>query len=542
MLDMKIVGGTIIDGTGRRRYKADLGIMGEEIVEIGDLTETPAKEVIDASGKFVAPGFIDMHTHSDISILVDHHASSKIYDGVTTEVIANCGIGVAPISEERKPDLINYLGTRLIGSIPIKLELPWNTMDEYFDTVDKAAPALNIAPLLAQGAIRINEMGFAQGMPNREQLDRMKAEVAKAMEAGCLGLTSGLVYMPGEYTCPEEIGELCSVVKKYNGYYTTHMRNEGNSIWPSIDEVVKTAKLGGCDLHVSHLKLMGSEVRGDHEKLLSLLEGLREDGFNVTWDAYPYNAGCTSLGACMPPWAFEGGVDSLLERLTSADMRARIRKDIEEGIPGWENFCQAAHGWDNIPIATVSTEDSKKYLGMMIGDAARAEGKDSFEFVFDFMIKERGRVQIITNGAMIEEDVTAIMSHPDTMIGSDGMCLSTKGVLSAGKPHPRAFGTRARFLSRYVRGKGVDSLENAVARLTSKAAARLGLKKRGTLETGCYADVVVFDYENVQDHATFTEPQQYSTGFDAVIVNGKLALKDGVEMESFSGRVLRGGK
>ena len=542
MFDLKIIGGTIIDGTSNRRYSGDIGINGEFITEIGDLKNAPALETIDATGKYVAPGFIDMHTHSDVSLLVNHHASSKIYDGVTTEVIANCGIGVAPVSDARKPDLINYLGTRLIGSIPIKIELPWNTMDEYFDAVDKSAPAVNVAPLLAQGPIRINEMSFAKEHPDREQMERMKADVVRAMDAGCLGISSGLVYMPGEYTTPEELGELCSVLKPYKGYYTTHMRNEGNDIWNAINEAVKIAKIGGVGLHISHLKLMGSEVRGQHERLLGLLENLRSEGLEVTWDAYPYTAGCTSLGACMPPWAFEGGVNSLMERLTKQEMRDKIRYDIENGIPGWENFCQAAHGWDNIPIATVNTADSQKYLGMMIGDAARMEGKDSYDFVFDFMIKEQGRVQIITNGAMIEEDVTAIMSHPDTMIGSDGMALSTEGVLAAGKPHPRAFGTRARFLSRYVRNFGTDSLENAVARLTSKAAKRLNLDRRGLLQKGYYADITVFDYEQVKDNATYQNPHQYSTGFSAVIVNGKPALKDGVQTENFTGRVLRGGK
>lgn len=538
MYDLKIVGGEIADGVADKRYKADLGIKGDKIVKIGDLSHEDAAETIDATGKIVAPGFIDIHTHSDVSIIYDHKVSSKIHDGVTTEVIGNCGIGVAPIKEERKPELIAYLGTRLVGSIPVKLELPWNTMAEYLKAVDDAHTAVNVAPLVAQGAIRINEMGFAKGRAAEEQMENMQREVTIAMKEGCVGISSGLVYMPGEYSSTDELAELCTAVAPYKSFYVTHMRSEGNTIFEAIDEAINVAKQGGVALHISHLKLAGSDVRGQTDRLFGTLEKAQNEGLDVTFDAYPYDTGCTSLGACMPPWTFEGGTDKMIERVSDPETRKQIIKDIEEGIPGWQNFIKSCGSWENITIATVVTEEGKSLIGKTIGQIAAEQNRDPFDVVFDTIIQEKSRVQIL-NKMMDERDVDIILSHPGTMIGSDGMSLSMEGLLSTGKPHPRAFGTRARVLAKYVREKGLFSVEQAVKKMSAMPAARLKLANRGTIKEGNFADITIFDPETVQDNATFADPKQYSSGFKAVIVNGKVALLDDKQLDVYAGHVVR---
>ncbi len=537
MLDIRIVGGMVADGLCDRAYRADVGIEGDRVAVIGDLRDVPAGRTIDAQGKIVAPGFIDMHTHSDMSLLYDRRASSKVRDGVTTEVIGNCGIGVAPICDGRKDELIAYLGTRLIGTIPVRLELPWNSMAEYLSAFDRQPPAVNVAPLAAQGAIRINEMGFSSAHPTREQMSRMKAELQKALDAGCFGLSSGLVYMPGEYSTEDELAELCSVMAGTGRFYVTHMRSESDDLFAALEEAIATAQKGGVPLHISHLKLAGAGVKGQTDRLFERLERARASGLDLTFDVYPYACGCTSLGACMPPWAFEGGTDKMLERLRDPDVRVRIRHDIENGLPGWQNFARACESFDNITIASAVTDAGQSLLGRTIASLADERGTDPYTCMYEILLQERGRVQIL-NKMMRDEDVDAIVAHPDSMIGSDGQSLSTEGIMSSGKPHPRAFGTRARVLARYVREKKLFSVEEAVKKMAARPAARLGLSDRGVLKAGSFADIVVFDPETVQDNATFENPKQYSTGFAAVIVNGRPALDNGRETDAFSGRVL----
>lgn len=538
MLDIKIVGGTVADGLCSRAYRADIGISGDKIAVIGRLGDTPAAQVINAQGKVVAPGFIDIHTHSDMSLLYDPKASSKIRDGVTTEVIGNCGIGAAPVCGQRRQELIAYLGTRLVGTIPVALELPWNTMGEYLAAFDSRPPAVNVAPLAAQGALRISEMGFSDARPTAQQMEHMKDALRAALDEGCFGMSSGLVYMPGQYSTADELAGLCSVMAGSGRFYVTHMRSESDDLFDALEEAIGTAVKGGVPLHISHLKLAGAGVRGRTEQLFARLDRARAQGLDLTFDAYPYACGCTSLGACMPPWAFEGGTGKMLARLEEPALRARIRRDIENGLPGWQNFARACGSFENITIASAVTEAGQALLGKTLGRIAGEWGMDPYTCMYEILRQERGRVQIITK-MMSEEDVDAIVAHPDSMIGSDGQSLSTEGIMSSGRPHPRAFGTRARVLARYVREKKLFSLEEAVKKMAARPAARLGLSGRGVLVEGGFADVVVFDPLLVQDNADYENPKQYSTGFDAVIVNGRAALENGRELCAFSGRVLR---
>jgi N-acyl-D-amino-acid deacylase len=537
MLDLKIIHGRIIDGSGKPAYLGDVGIIHDKIVMIGDLRDQESVETIDADGNIVAPGFIDMHTHSDLSVVYDRQANSKIHSGVTTEVIGNCGIGVAPIRDENRHLLIDYLGTRLIGSIPVTIELPWTSFQEYLNFLRKNPPSVNIAPLLGQGVARIAVMGFAKGAPNTNELKYMQQIVDQAMSEGALGLSTGLVYLPGEYSTTHEIAELCKVMTPYQGIYCTHMRTESDGILKAIDEALQIGESAGVPVHISHLKLLSRNMLGKTDLVLERLERAEKAGVEVSYDVYPYTAGLTALSACMPPWIFEGGVDQMIKRLKDTAIRKQLRKEIEEGIPGWQNFVKSVGGWDKFFVSSVKSKENKYLEGKFITEIAEMQQKDPYEVAFDLLVSESGRVQMNYH-AMLEEDVITFLKQPKAMIGSDAMSLSADGILSFGKPHPRAFGTPTRLLGRYVRELKVLTFEEAIQKMTSLPAQKLGLGQRGFIKENYYADIVIINPHTVQDQATYVEPKQYSQGIEAVIVNGQVAVEKGVHNQVYAGCVL----
>ena len=538
MLDIKIINGVIIDGSGKDAYKADLGITGDKITKIGDLSNEDAKTVIDAKGNVVAPGFIDMHTHSDMSLVYDRNASSRIRTGVTTDVIGNCGIGVAPVKEENKQLLLDYLGTRIVGSMPVKLELKWDSYESYIEYMEEKPPAVNVAPLLAQGPIRIYEMGFSKEEPTDKELENMVELADDCMKQGPLGMTSGLVYLPGEYTTQKELVELCKKVAKYDGFYATHMRNEGDEIFEAMDEAIDVARQSGVRLHISHLKCLGHKNFGQTDKLFAKINKAREEGLKVSFDVYPYNAGMTSLSAMLPPWMFEGGVDKMVERLTDEKNRKQIVHDIENGLPGWQNFGGSLRSWDDVTIVSVTQDEDAWMEGMKLTEIAAKWDKDLYNTMFDILYKENGRVQI-TIVLMDENDVQTILSHPDSMVGSDSMSLATEGLLAKTSTHPRAFGTQAKVLGEFVREKKCFSLEEGVKKLTYNPAKILKIEGRGLLKEGNFADIVIFNPDTIKDMATYKNPKQYPVGIDTVIVNGVVAFEDGRQLEVLPGRFLK---
>ncbi|SCI64947.1 N-acyl-D-amino-acid deacylase family protein [Intestinibacter bartlettii] len=538
MLDIKIKNGVIIDGSGKDAYKADLGITGDKITKIGDLSNEDAKTTIDAKGQAVSPGFIDMHTHSDMSLVYDRNASSRIRTGVTTDVIGNCGIGVAPVKEENKQLLLDYLGTRIVGSMPVKLELKWDSYESYIKYMEENPTAVNVAPLLAQGPIRIYEMGFSKEEPTDKELENMVELSDGCMKQGPLGMTSGLVYLPGEYTTQKELVELCKKVAKYDGFYATHMRNEGDEIFEAMDEAIDVARQSGVRLHISHLKCLGYRNFGQTDKLFEKINKAREEGLKVSFDVYPYNAGMTSLSAMLPPWMFEGGVDKMVERLADEKNRKQIVHDIENGLPGWQNFGGSLRSWDDVTIVSVTQDEDAWMEGMKLTEIAAKWDKDVYNTMFDILYKENGRVQI-TIVLMDENDVQTILSHPDSMVGSDSMSLATEGLLAKTSTHPRAFGTQAKVLGEFVREKKCFSLEEGVKKLTYNPAQILKIEGRGLLKEGNFADIVIFNPDTIKDMATYKNPKQYPVGIDTVIVNGVVAFEDSKQLEVLPGRFLK---
>ena len=540
MLDLKITGGTVVDGSGKKAFRADVGITKDKIVSIGDLSAADARKTIDAAGMTVAPGFIDMHTHSDFSILYDPLASSRIYNGVTTDVVGNCGIGAAPVCEGTKELLIKYLTTRIAGSVPVEhLDLPWETYAEYLDYVDQKPAAINVVPLVAQGAIRIHEMGFDNLPPTREQMERMKDEVRKAMEAGACGLTSGLVYLPGLYTGEEELAELCTAIRPYGVKYITHQRDEGFHIYESMEEAIRISRKAGVGLHISHLKLAHTKQWGESGKVLARIREEREKGLDLTYDTYPYTNGMTSLAYLIPSWCFEGeGVAHMLALLKDPEQRKVIEEEVQKKLLAM-GFSTQEEAASNQWIANVTADSGKWMESKSLLELAESQGKTIAATVCDILLEQESKVQM-RGRCMDENDMETFTANPESMVGSDSMCMSNKGIMAGGKTHPRAYGTQGTILRYFVREKGLLTLEDAVRKMTSLPAETLRLDRRGLLAEGYFADVVVFDADSVRDNATYNDPKIYTSGVSCVIVNGQLAMENGEQNDAvLAGRLLR---
>ncbi len=525
MFDLIISGGNVISGTGGPWFRADVGIDGGRIAAVGELADRDARETIDATGLVVSPGFIDIHSHSDSNLLINPRAESKIRQGVTTEVIGQCGVSAAPIQPERIEEMKKHL-----TGFPDMQDLSWSSMEDYLSLLEDRGAAVNCVALVGHGNIRRMVVGEKDRKPTPDELDRMCEMLREAMEAGAAGMSSGLIYPPGVYCDTAELVALAEVLNECDGIYFTHIRNEADRQEQSLEEAIEIGREGGCPVQVSHLKIVGEPNWGQAGRVLEQLERARAEGLDITADQYPYIATATGLTASLPAWAHDGGREAMLSRLRDADQRQALKEEMR-GADG---------GWDRLMVSRVASEANSECEGMSIADIADQRGLDPRDAVFDLLLEEEGNVGSVRFG-LSEQDVREIMAHPLVMVGSDGSALAPRGMLGRGKPHPRSYGTFPRVLGKYAREEAIMPLELAVAKMTSRPAARLGLWDRGLLLPGFWADVVVFDPETVRDGATFQDPHRFPVGIESVLVNGEIVIADNAQREVRPGKVLRKG-
>jgi len=529
--DVLIRGGRVIDGSGNPWIRADVGIRAGRIARIGQLEGVQASRVIDAAGKVVAPGFIDMHTHSEYPLLYDGNAQSKIRQGVTTEVVGeNTSPGPieGPTIEPTKEMLRRF-----------KIDLTWNTLDGYFQRLLKTRSSVNIASYVSACQVRYDVVGYENRPPKAEELEKMRQLVASTMEQGAVGLADALEATCG-YAKTDELIEEAKVVSRYGGIYGTHLRGEGDTVLDSIREAIEIGEKANVPVEIFHIKVAGSNNWGRMPELVALINSARARGVDINANQYPYIAANHPTLPLLPPWALEGGLDKTMERLRDPQLRIRIKHDIENGLPDWySNYVRQSGGWQGIVIGATHTDKNASLPGKTVEEIGRIREKDPAEAFFDLLLEEHGQVTCMPF-MMNEKDVQTALREPWVDIASDGSSFSTEGLLSAGHPHPRNFGTFPRVLGHYVRDEKVLTLEDAVRRMTSLAAQRLGLKDRGLLREGYWADVVVFDPSRIRDTATFASPKQYPEGINYVLVNGRVVIDQGNHTGMRPGMALRG--
>ena len=533
-LDMVIKNGRIVDGTGNPAYPAHIGIADGKIACIGrDVGHADSACEIDAGGMTVCPGFIDAHSHDDAYVLIKPQADAKVCQGVTTEVIGNCGFSLAPMSDTHRETLRNALAIMGGGLLPEEF---WalSSFDDFLTHLEGAPLGVNVAPLVGHGTIRMGVIGFENRAPTESELEQMKQMTSEAMQAGAFGLSSGLIYVPANYADTEEIIALATVAGQFNGIYTTHMRNEGDRQMAAIDETLRIASEAGIAAQISHHKICGKNNWGQSQDTLEKLARARAEGLFVTCDQYPYRAASTILAAALPPHTLAQGPQFFKEKLREPAVRQAIINEIESGSDvQWENFLKGA-GFESIVISV--SPHHPEYIGNSLTQIAEMEAKDPYDVFFDLLIEEG--MEVIMLGFMMDEaDIARIMQDPLTMIGSDGI-----PGFGAGKVHPRMYGTFPRVLGRYAREQGVIRMEEAVRKMTSLPAQTFGLFQKGILRQGLDADIVILDPQAIDDRATFDDPALPPTGIDRVIVNGEIAVEQGRITGATSGKVLRWGR
>lgn len=521
--DLLITGGTIVDGTGGKRVAADVAVRKGRIVKVGKIGEAQAARKLDATGLIVAPGFIDMHTHSDRTLLADGLAQSAVRQGATTHVIGNCGSSPAPRSDSAKSGNRSY-----------------RTYGEFLSALAESGVSVNVCGLVGQNTVREAVMGMQNRPPTEVEMRKMQEWVAEAMKGGAVGLSTGLVSPPGAWSKTEEIIELARVAAKNGGIYATHMRGEARTLIDSVREAIRIGREAKLPVEISHHKAAGRENWGKTRQTLPLIETANQEGTAVRVDVYPYRAGSAGLSQLVPPWAHEGGTGEMLARLQDSETRQRIAREMAEGPSAaeggedWPNFFKI--DWDDIQITSAVSKENRQWIGKKVGDVARARKCPGVEACIDLLIEERGSIGMI-NFVIDENEMRGVLAHPLSMIGSDGSALSAAE--KQGQPHPRCYGCFPRALGRYCRELELFSLETAIHKMTGMQAAQLGLPDRGAIREGFAADIVLFDFEKIIDKATFEDPHQYPEGIDSVIVNGQLVVRRGEHLGTKPGRILR---
>src|SRR5467141_1639915 len=529
--DLIIRNGHIIDGTGNPWYAADVAVSGDRLAAIGDLREAHAKREIDAKGRIVAPGFIDMLGQSEVSLLLDNRSLSKLSQGITTEITGEGG-SIAPQNEKtiapQKPFLDRH-----------NLTIDWTTLDGYFRRLEKQGTPLNIGTYVGSAQVREAVIGDDNRAPTPAELEQMKSLDEQAMKDGALGLSSALIYPPNIYAKTDELIALAQVASKYGGLYATHMRSEGASEMPALAEAIRIGREANLPVEIFHLKVSGKPRWGTMKNVVAAIQFARDSGLDIAADMYPYTAGATALASALPPWAADGGVQKLLERLKDPASRARIKKDLAGDHPDWENLFYDCGGAAGVLISSVQNPDLKQFEGKTVDDVAKSWRKLPEDTLMDFVLADNAQTGAIYFMAS-EEDLRTGLSQPWTSIGLDAGEMSLDGPLYEAHTHPRAMGSMPRFLGRYVRDEHLLSLEAAIRKITSLPAQREHLESRGLLRPGYFADIAIFDPATVIDHATYTKPDQLSDGIDFTIVNGQVEYDHGKLTGSTAGRILRG--
>jgi N-acyl-D-aspartate/D-glutamate deacylase len=526
--DLLLRNGRIVDGTGNPWFQGDVAVRGDRIVAVGRVPPGKVGREIDARGLVVAPGFIDMHSHSDYVLLEDGDAQSKVHQGVTSEVLGE-GQSAGPYRGQLTPRRVKVRGQ----------EYTWDTLAGYFDTLEKTKSAVNVASYVGMDNVWQSVMGTSHERPTAEQIEQMKTLVDAAMKDGAFGLSTMLAMPPGSLATTDDLVEMCKVVARHGGLYSTHNRNEGSEVFAAIKEAIAIGERAGVPVDIIHLKIADQKLWGRMNEVVALIEEARKRGVNVQANVYPYTRGNNDLASIIPPWAHEGGTARMLERLKDAKERERMKKDIREGIPGWYNHLTAVGGdWSRMLVSGKGA-----YAGLTVDRIFRARNDrpaDDLDALFDLLIEAGGSVPTVY-AHHTEKDMRLALVQAWCSIGSDGSALAVEGPLRRGNPHPRSFGTFPRALGVYVRELKVLRLEDAVRKMTSLNAAKLGLRDRGLVRAGDFADLTLFDPDRVADRATYEKPFQYGEGIEYVIVNGQVVIDQGKHTGARPGRALRHG-
>ena len=530
--DVLIKNGIIVDGSGTPPYVGSVAINADTIVAVGNLTARGKLE-IDATGLVVAPGFINTLSWATESLIQDGRSKSDIMQGVTLEVFGE-GWSMGPLSKNLKNELQlpNAQGD-------IKYEIDWNTLDEYLQSLVSRGISPNVASFIGATTVRINHIGYENRPPTTDEMNSMKQMVREAMEDGALGVGSSLIYAPAFYSSTEELIELSKVASEYDGLYISHMRSEGNRLLQSIDELITIADKADIRAEIYHLKMSGKENWSKYDEVIRKIDSARVAGLSITTNMYTYIAGATGLDASMPPWVQEGGYDKWAERLQATAIRRRVIKEMTPPTDKWENLMYAAGTPDNLLLVGFKNDSLRHYTGKTLTEVAEIHGKSPEETAMDLVVADGSRVGTVYF-LMSEENIKKQVALPYMSFGSDAGSLSPEGVFLNSSTHPRAYGNFSRLLGKYVREEKIISIEEAVRKLTSLPATNFKIKKRGSLTEGFYADLAIFNPETIQDHATFAEPHQLSTGMIHVFVNGEQVLKNGSHTGALPGRVVRG--
>jgi len=529
--DFIIRNGHIVDGTGSPWYAADVAVKDGRIAAIGRLEGAPAARTIDAHGMVVAPGFIDMLGQSEITLLVDPRAPSKIFQGITTEITGE-GQSVAPLNDA-------MLKENQSGYDHYHVKADWRTLAEYFARLEKQGIGINMGTYLGAASARAMVIGYGNRAPTADELKQMEALVEQGMRDGALGLSTALQYPPAPYASTEELIALAKVASRHGGIYATHMRSEGNGEDAALDETFRIGREAGIGVEIFHLKTSGQENWGKMPHVIERIENARAEGIDVTADTYAYTAWNNDMAAFTPPWANDGGNEKLVERLKDPAMRARMRKDMTTPTGDWDNEWLAIKGPQDILICSVNNPELVKYQGKRVSEIAAEWKKDAIDTIFDFLIKDKAGTYVTVFG-MDEPDVALALQQPWMSVDNDASGTSPDGILGKDHPHPRAYGTFPRVLAKYVRDEHKLSLPDAIRKFTSLPAQREHLADRGVIKQGMWADLVVFDPATVHDVATYADPNKFSVGMRYVVVNGVPVIEDGKMTGKLPGKVLRG--